>query len=206
MPDDAFGGRKGADVHRAASKILEPVNDGWCLGSFDYSLAFDHVRPELVCRLMKHLGMPEGLADMIMNLWGRQEHFLQLHGCTARQPEHVSSSIPQGDPCSMLAMTLLLAVPYRDLKARHTQAVWMLYVDDRSWAAPTARQCAQIGRQWREWSAIPGLKENETKDQYHHRTARGRRQLLAVGVEGDKITPWPKITCTPSSMRPALIS
>eukprot|EP00439_Symbiodinium_sp_Y106_P005794 s3308_g1.t1 len=66
MPDDAFGGRKGADVHRAASKILEPVNDGWCLGSFDYSLAFDHVRPELVCRLMKHLGMPEGLADMIM--------------------------------------------------------------------------------------------------------------------------------------------
>ena len=69
----------------------------------------------------------------------------------------------------------------------------MLYVDDRSWAAPAARQCAQIGRQWREWSAILGLKENETKDQYHHRTVRGRRQLLAVGVEGDKITPWPKI-------------
>ena len=69
----------------------------------------------------------------------------------------------------------------------------MLYVDDRSWAAPTARQCALIGRQWREWSAILGLKENETKDQYHHRTVRGRRQLLAVGVEGDKITPWPKI-------------
>ena len=65
MPSESWGGRKGADVYRAASQILEPVNDGWYLGSFDYSLAFDHVRPVLVCQLMKHMGMPTGFADMI---------------------------------------------------------------------------------------------------------------------------------------------
>ena len=73
LPSD---GRKGAHVYRAASRLLEPVSDGWYLGSFDYSLAFDHVRPGLVCCLMKHWGMPMGLADMLLSLWGRQERYL----------------------------------------------------------------------------------------------------------------------------------
>ena len=207
MPEDFWGGRKGADVYRATSKILEPVDNGWFLGSFDYSLAFDHVRPALVCGLMKYLGMPVGLADMLLALWGQQERYLQLHGCTARQPELVSTSIPQGDPFSMLAMSLLLTVPYRDLKAQHEAAVWMRYVDDRTWVAPTARQCVLIGHQWRQWSLTLGLEENEAKDQYHHRNPSGRIKLLATGLEGQKNTPWPKIlgvTLAPSSHRKTL--
>ena len=63
MPADAWGGRKNADVYRAAAQVLGPVEAGGYLGSFDYSLAFDHVRPALVCALMQHLGMPVGLAN-----------------------------------------------------------------------------------------------------------------------------------------------
>ncbi|CAE7863859.1 Cacna1c, partial [Symbiodinium necroappetens] len=115
--------------------------------------------------------------------------------------------VPQPQRVGDLAMSLLLTVPYRDLKAKHRNAAWMLYVDDRSWAAPNARQCVQIGCQWREWSDTLGLKENESKDQYHHCTVRGRRQLLAAGVPGDRVTPWPKIlgvTLVPASRRKTL--
>ena len=130
---------------------------------------------------------------MIHGIWGNQQRYLQLHGCTAKQPQCVSASIPQGDPFAMMAMSLLLSVPWRDLCRRFPAACWMLYVDDRSWVAPTARMCVEIGGEWHNWSNFLGLRENPCKDQFHHRTVKGRRALLAAGVSAERISPWPKI-------------
>ena len=93
----------------------------------------------------------------------------------------------------MMAMSLLLTAPLRALKLKYPRAGWMLYVDDRTWVAPTARMCVAIGNDWRSWSWILGLRENESKDQYHRRTVGGRRPFLAAGVAASKISPSPRI-------------
>ena len=79
--------------------------------------------------------------------------YLQWHGCTAKQPEQVTAWNPQGDPFAMIAKWLLLMVPWRDLTTRHGDDIWVLYVDDRTWIAPTACACVQIGLSVRpDWS------------------------------------------------------
>ena len=102
----------------------------------------------------------------------------------------------------MLAMTLLL--PVLEGPTQSSGCSTSMVAHGRR---PSARQCVQMGRQCREWFATLDLKENETKDQYDHRTVRGRRRLLAVGVEGVETTPWLKIlgvTLVPMSHRNTL--
>eukprot|EP00439_Symbiodinium_sp_Y106_P064192 s3308_g10.t1 len=83
VPEDSWGGRKGADVYSLRSLNLSMMACAWGLLTTAW---IDHVSPALLCGLMKHLDCLVGLADMLLALWGRQERYLQLHGCTARQP------------------------------------------------------------------------------------------------------------------------
>ena len=57
-----------------------------------------------------------------------------------------------------------------------------MYVDDRSWATEGPKQCLDFGAKWKEWSLFLGLRENETKEKYYHRSQKGRDELLAEGA------------------------
>ena len=109
------------------------------------------------------------------------------------EPVCVDSSVPQGDPWSMLAMSTALTAPLLDLQSRFARAGFALYVDDRSFVATSAFECLAIAQAWRTWSDALGLAENLGKDQYHHRTVAGRRQLVNAGCPEDKVLESPKI-------------
>ena len=68
-----------------------------------------------------------------------------------------------------------------------------MVVDDRSWVAPCANECVEVGLAWRRWSDCLGLKENLAKDQYFQRTARGRRCMSEAGVPDGKVLTDPKV-------------
>ena len=135
--------------------------------------------------------MPPGVNNMIMSLWTQQRRWLQLCQPATPEPVCVDSSVPQGDPWSMLAMSTVLTVPPLDLQSRFARACFALYVDDRSFVASSASDCLAIAQAWRIWSDALGLAENLGKDQYHHRTVAGRRQL--VNAPPDKVFESPKI-------------
>ena len=65
MPDEAYGGKKGADALSALIPILEDAAEGRFVGTYDYSLAFDYTDPKIACWLVKKLGMPEGTAELL---------------------------------------------------------------------------------------------------------------------------------------------
>ena len=55
----------------------------------------------------------------------------------------------------------------------------IVYVDDRSFAAPTVQKLRNVWTSWQEHTAALGFKENISKTQAFARSAKGRRALLA---------------------------
>ena len=108
LPDEAYGGRKGVGALSALIPILEDAANGRFLGTFDYSLAFDYTNPAAVIAVFAWLGMPRGTALVLSAVWTAQRRVLQYAGEANPRVQPVGASLPQGDPWSMLAMTVLM--------------------------------------------------------------------------------------------------
>ena len=124
------------------------------IGSFDYSLAFDHINPYVVTSLFRHIGMPPQISKMIFQIWGSQPRWLQLYDAISATPASVTTSVPQGDAWAMLAMAVVLTTPWLDLKRKFPETTFALYVDDRTWCSPSAVECScQLleGMERRSW-------------------------------------------------------
>ena len=193
LPPEAWGGVAKVNCYQAVGSLLDKLHDNAYLGSFDYSLAFDHINPYIVTSLFKHTGMPPGISKMIYEIWGSQRKWMQLYDAISATPACVTTSVPQGDAWAVLAMAVLLTIPWLDLKQKFPETTFALYVDDRTWCSPTAAECAAVANSWHEWSVILGLKENNAKSQFYHKNPTGREKLVAAGVDANQITSQPKI-------------
>ena len=102
-------------------------------------------------------------------------------------PENVSSSLLQGDPWSMLGMTIFLLPAAEDIARHHPTVTQALYADDRSVATSAACELIHVVGRWQRWGALLGLAENTEKSQYYHPTTAGRRNLAEAGVPEEQI-------------------
>ena len=57
------------------------------------------------------LGMLEGTARLLKSVWQSQQRTLQYAGESLQIAEPVTTSLPQGDPWSMIAMAAVLLIP-----------------------------------------------------------------------------------------------
>ena len=135
-----------------------------CGDVFDYSLAFDFANPALAVEILRWLGMPAGTAGLLKSVWQSQKRTIQYAGESLKTAEPVMTSLPQGDPWSMIAMAAVLLIPLCDLREAIPNTDILLYVDDRSWASQSAQDCVKFGKKWKTWSSRLGLKENATKE------------------------------------------
>ena len=86
---------------------------------FDYSLAFDFANPALAVEILRWLGMPAGTAGLLKSVWQSQKRTIQYAGESLKTAEPVMTSLPQGDPWSMIAMAAVLLIPLCDLRKRY---------------------------------------------------------------------------------------
>lgn len=171
------GGCKDRDGAAAFMDLAECYARGQYVGTLDLSKAFDHITPErAVCFLTWH-GFPEALCQAIQQLWGSQKRYLMWHGHVLPQIQEVQTSIPQGDGLSPRIMNLLLAVPLRVISQAIRSATHVVFVDDRSWAAPALTAFCGVLRLWKEHSLMLGLRENDRKAQFTHKRAAQRRDM-----------------------------
>ena len=192
-PDDFYGGRQGVSTSDALLPILQSVDEGFYIGSLDFSLAFDSTNPVIPLHVFHQLGMPVGISNMLSSVWCHQARFLQLAGDTDPSPCYVSASLPQGDAMSMLGLAATLLGPHLDLKRRFPSSVFATYVDDRTFACPSAGICVDVATAWHNWSNFLNLRENSTKLQFFHRTVSGRRCLVRSGAPPDRVLCHPKL-------------
>ncbi|CAK0799301.1 unnamed protein product, partial [Prorocentrum cordatum] len=181
--EEAVGGRTAGEVYTPLMRLIDSCHQGDFIASYDYTLAFDQTDPKLAVAVLRKEA----------RVWTGQLRYLQYQGVTLRQPEEVGTSLPQGDPWSMIAMVAVLHLPITAIVARFPGAELSCFVDDRSWKPSTAHELLAVGEEWRKWSLVLGLKENEAKSQHAHWTAAGRKQLLKTGAPDTTVTDAPEI-------------
>ncbi|CAK0848374.1 unnamed protein product, partial [Prorocentrum cordatum] len=191
--EEAVGGRKAGEVYMPLMRLIDSYHQGEFIAFYDYTLAFDQTDPKLAVAVLRKLGCPRTVAAILEQVWTGQLRYMQYQGVTLRRPEEVGTSLPQGDPWSMIAMVAVLHLPITAIVARFPGTELSCFVDDRSWKSSTAQELLAVGEEWRKWSLVLGLKESEAKSQHAHWTAAGRKQLLRAGAPDTTVTDAPEI-------------
>jgi hypothetical protein len=193
-PAQATGGKAGGGVHDALAVLADAaLADEGFMVSLDYSLAFDMLDPGLADLQLRQAGLPAGFAGVLRSVWQDQHRLLQYGGLTHPRPVRVTTSLPQGDPWSLVAMVLALAGPTADICARYPRTVLRTFVDDRTFVAPSAQEAREVEEAWGAWSERLALQENSAKASYFHCSAEGCRQLRRAGAPAAKVTQAPEV-------------
>ena len=166
-------GYPGRHLHQALAQMSMAFEAGQPMISLDYAKCFDHVSPPVVLAVMQKAGMPSALIELLRHAW-RQERVLEFQGYARNGVVEVTSSLPQGDSLSPLALNILLAAAcfhiQHEVGSNYSSSV---FLDDRTIAA-APRTLLRVIDLWNSWSETFGLVENNRK-----RAAVGRcaRQL-----------------------------
>ena len=160
--------------------------EGYLL-SLDYSLAFDRLDPKLVRLLFLQSGVPTGTCDVMSAVWEHQLRFLQYDNQSLPQGIRVSTSMPQGDAWSLVAMVLCLVGPSAQIQGQFPNCILKTFIDDRTVVAQSAQDVLSIQEAWAAWSRKLGMQENQDKIRYFHASAQGRRNLALAGAPEELI-------------------
>ena len=101
-------------VATAWRQLNEAFENQEVLASLDFSKCFDFVHPGLAIENMQLQGLPDEWANILMFVWGHQVRWLCLGKAVHPTPEHVQTSMPQGDAFAPLALIMLLIRPLHD--------------------------------------------------------------------------------------------
>ena len=103
--------------------------------SLDYSKAFDHLHPAISIAILKHLGWPVGLVNVLQHVWLSQRRWVQFQSEVYEKPL-AAPALPQGDPLDPLVMTLWVVAGARYVGRLANPTLGSVfaryYVDDRS--------------------------------------------------------------------------
>lgn len=187
-PEQAVGGKKGREIYKALFPLTEKVTQGQFVVSLDFSLAFDYSRPDLVVSFSRDLGMPETICNILSVQWTNQQRYLSFENFVLPNPELVNSSLPQGDPWSMLGMVALLTPAMWEIARRYPTVLQKNFVDGRSFASSSMQEVLDVQAIWTSWSQDLQLQENTGKTQYFHPQARGRQSFLDHGIPANQVT------------------
>ena len=187
-PKDAVGGKKGCEIYDALFPLIEAVTQGQYIVSLDLSLAFDFSHPDIVVPFLQDLGLPVKIACMLHKQWTQQVRYLSFENFVLPTPESVATSLPQGDPWSLLGMVALLTPATCEIARRHPDAIQKNFVDDRSWATRSMTEALQVEAIWTSWNQDLQLQENNAKSQYFHPQQKGRQELIDFGIPASQVS------------------
>ena len=187
-PPFATGGKKGHEIYHALIPLINAAAKNQYIISLDFSLAFDNCHPQLALHVLSKLDLPPFMCSMLMDQWTNQRRFISFQNFVLPTAESVGTSLPQGDPWSLLAMVAVLCPAMWEIDRTHPQVTQRNFVDDRSWGAPTVAEALNVFSIWERWSAVLGLQENKEKTQFYHAQAAGRRALCRHGIPAANVT------------------
>ena len=92
--------------------------------------------------------MPRGVAALLQSVWCDQHRILQYDGQAYHQSVQVTTSLPQGDGWSLIAMVLCLAGPTKDIQNQHPGLLMKTFIDDRTFTSGSASEVLQVKSEW----------------------------------------------------------
>ena len=122
------------DAHLTFTEALAQATEAreCILGAkLDLSKAFDRVPWDISLWLLQQLGLPQCIASLWRQFDHVQRRWPEVCGCVSRTPILPQGSLPQGDPCSPLRLSVMMAVWMHLSKLRCPDLSASIYVDDR---------------------------------------------------------------------------
>ena len=153
-----------------------------CLMALDFAKAFDSTDFALCLSVFDRLRMPLPVLSLIKAQWERQKRWMTFAGTCAQHPIVNCLALPQGDPFSPIAMSLVLMLAKRRQERLVPQSKAMLYLDDRTLVASDAATLNAALGAWDVLHQTTRLKTNASKTQVLGRTWDGYVQLQAANM------------------------
>ena len=156
-------------TERVAFELLDRFCRDKGLLTLDYSKAFDRLHPQVTLSLLRKLGWPENLVNLVKVVgcvWSNQRRWVHWKSEVCPTPL-VSSAMPQGDPAGPLIMTLWIISGRQFVQSQVEPLLGSVftrvYVDDRTLVSTSAEALADHFDKWTAWSAQDGLVESSKK-------------------------------------------
>ena len=153
-----------------------------CLMALDFTKAFDSCDYTLALAVMSRLGLPARVVNLLGAQWRRQKRWMSFAGVCARLPIQNCLALPQGDPWSPIAMSLVLMLAKRHQERLVPESRCLLYLDDRTLVAPTPGILAAALNAWNVLHVHTRLRTNSSKTQVLGRNWKGYLALQAANL------------------------
>ena len=144
MPEEVTGGAGSLGAEEVAAWYAEEFSKLGYGGTLDYSQCYDMMHPEIAGFTMREAGLDHGVTSVLEDAWTRQERWMTWDGHTAKWRMQGIEAMPQGDPWGPLALNIYMWAGHtwvaEELQKDEIEAPHEVYMDDRTWAAATARE------------------------------------------------------------------
>jgi aryl carrier-like protein len=186
------GGRGTPDPATLVLAMLQAAEDHYEFGaSLDLYKAFDSISGELAADVLEWHGLDTGIAGAVRSAWRQQRRWAAFGGEVAHETIGNCAVLPQGDPWSPWAMSLLVGLMV-GVVARRTgdRLLQFQFLDDRTVLARCSGDLAGAVREWDLVSESLNLQNNAGKLQVW--TRAGAHAELPDQF-GDNFTQQPKV-------------
>lgn len=174
------------DLFISWDQEFPPENFGFC-AALDYTKCFDSLDYNIPLALFELCGLPSQISALLRSQWGSHSRWVSLNGCVSPVPLRNAKGIPQGDPWSPLALTLVLGCVSRQQKSQVPAASTLLYLDDRSILAPDLQSLQDAMSCWSRLEQVTRMRTNNIKTQYIARTSEAWNEFQNAGFNASKV-------------------
>ena len=115
--------------------------------------------------LFARIGVPPQVLGLLKDQWLGQKRWVSFAGTVSPECLGEVPSLPQGDPWSPLALSLVLAAPTKRVQRLYPQVACMVYLDDRTLLAPDVQTLHDVYNEWEILSTVTRLRTNPSKTQ-----------------------------------------
>ena len=151
-------------LHLSMESEYPGAEYGFGLG-LDYTKAFDSTNASLAAALFARIGVPPQVLGLLKDQWLGQKRWVSFAGTVSPECLGEVPSLPQGDPWSPLALSLVLAAPTKRVQRLYPQVACMVYLDDRTLLAPDVQTLHDVYNEWEILSTVTRLRTNPSKTQ-----------------------------------------
>ena len=179
-----FQGPSCQDLFLSLDQEFPPDTYGYC-ATLDYAKAFDSLDYSLPVALFQRCGMPASIVNLLSHQWGGQVKWVSFNGTVHVDPIRHAKGLPQGDPWSGLALTLVLSVVCRHQTTHVPDASSLLFLDDRTILAKNEQSLFDAINCWEQFENVSRMRTNAAKTQF---VARTYDALLDFQRGGDAVS------------------
>ena len=145
--------------------------------ALDFAKAFDSVSTALGLALLQRVGIPQQVLALLGDQWLHQQRWLSLGGVVHPKCMTGVTSLPQGDPWSPHALSLVLSCPTKRCATRFPRIGCAVYLDDRTLVSSDLASLQAAYEEWEVISQVTRLRTNTDKTQLWARSAQAATVL-----------------------------